>query len=215
MATVESIQVSLPKSYGQPGASDAMDALFTTAFQKQAVAGPVELFVDHVAGDAVADTKHHGGPDKAALCYSTTHYETWNEEYPALDFQYGAFGENLSITEWSEADVCIGDIYAVGDAQVQVAQPRIPCWKISRRWQTPGLTERVRDSGRTGWYVRVLRTGYVEAGLKVELVERPFPGLTVARANDILQGRLDDVPLRSALVNCTALASVWREVLAR
>lgn len=213
MARLQSIQVSTPKTVGSEDALDPLDRVWTTAFYKEPVAGAVTLFPDHLAGDGVSDTRHHGGLDKAVLCYSTTHYDRWRVEYPHLQFDFGGFGENFTIDVLTESTVCIGDVLAIGEALLEVAQPRIPCWKISRRWQTDGLTEAVRDSGRTGWYVRVLQPGVVESGMTVVLQNRPCPDLTVAAANDVMHGRVEDAELLRALVDCNALADVWRSVL--
>ena len=98
------------------------------------------------------------------------------------DFPFGAFAENLTINGLDEKTVCIGDIYQMGAVKLQVTKPRIPCWKIARRWGIPDLTKRVSQTSRTGWYCRVLQPGEIEAGLPVELIERQNPGQTVAKA---------------------------------
>jgi MOSC domain-containing protein YiiM len=213
MPRIVSIQIGLPRTIGQPDASDPYDRPWTTAFVKEPVAGDVRLTPEGLEGDQPADTQHHGGPDKAVLLYSACHYPSWHSEYPQLPLGPGAFGENWTVDDLSETDVCIGDIYAIGDALVQVSQPRIPCWKISRRWRTEGLTERVRETGRTGWHVRVLRGGTVRSGMELQRVERPFPDLTVALANDVLNGRVDDSDVRRRLAECPALAEAWRKIM--
>ena len=210
--TLISIQVSLPMTLGYDNAADEMDRPWCTGFFKQPVNGPVLLHQDHLEGDGQADLRNHGGIDKSILAYCASHYPYWQKFYPDLMLPYGSFGENFTIEGLSETMVCIGDIYQIGEVQVQVSQPRIPCWKISRRWKTHGLTEHVQNSGFTGWYFRVLKTGSVEAGMDLLLVSRPFPEYTAATLSDLLNHRLEDQEMRSALADCPALAESWREM---
>src|SRR5437667_4412320 len=102
-----------------------------------------------------ADTKHHGRPEQAVLLYAATHYVLWQRELTLLETGSGGFGENFTVDELTEETACIGDIYAIGEAQIQVTGPRYPCWKIERRWGIGGLTARVAEKVRTGWYCRV------------------------------------------------------------
>jgi MOSC domain-containing protein YiiM len=97
---------------------------------------------------------------------------------------------------------------------VQVSQPRVPCWKLARRWRLTELTALVERSGRTGWYLRVLREGEVCPGLAVTLVERPCPEWTVAHASQIMRTRTLDRAAAGALAACELLADSWRTRLA-
>ena len=214
MPTLLSIQVGLPREFGVEGAPDPMDRPWTTGFFKEPVDGPVWLGRTNLAGDGQADRKNHGGPDKAVLAYSADHYPLWRTELNRPDFPYGAFGENFTIADLSETNVCIGDVYAIGEVRVQVSQPRQPCWKIARRWHIKDLTARVHETGRTGWYLRVLTGGYVEAGTPVVLLERPFPQWTVARATEVMNRRREDPDAAAELAACPLLSAVWRETLA-
>ena len=103
---------------------------------------------DLAQGEAQADKKHDGGLDKAVLAYSADHYEYWRRELPVLEMSRGAFGENFTVAGSCEENVCIGDTYRVGKVLVQVSQPRVPCWKLGRRWNLPDLTKRVETTGR-------------------------------------------------------------------
>lgn len=190
-----------------------MDRPWTTGFFKEPVEGPVWLGRTNLAGDGQADRENHGGPDKAVLAYSADHYPLWRAELNRPDLPYGAFGENFTIAGLSEETVCIGDVYAIGEVRVQVSQPRQPCWKIARRWRIKDLTARVRETGRTGWYLRVLEEGYVEAGLPVALLERPFPRWTVAHATEIMHHRRENPEAAAELAACPFLSAVWRETL--
>ncbi len=207
--TLISIQVSLPMTFGNDNAVDDTDLPWNTGFFKQPVNGQVSLHQDHLEGDGQADLHNHGGIDKSILAYSASHYHYWQTVYPNLMLPYGSFGENFTIEGLSETTVCIGDVFQIGEVQIQVSQPRIPCWKISRRWKTPGLTEHVRNSGLTGWYFRVLKTGNVEAGMNLVLISRSFPEYTVSTLSDLLNNRLEDQEMTSTLAHCPALATSW------
>ena len=208
-----SIQVGMATAYGTEAAADEMDRAWVTSFAKQPVAGRIWFGRENLAGNQQADTKNHGGPDKAALCYAAGHYPDWRAELERPDFPHGGFGENFTIAGLSEAKVCIGDTYQIGEVRAQVSQPRGPCWKIARRWRIEDLTARVLASGRTGWYLRVLTEGYVETGQSVALLDRPYPEWTIARVNGIIHHRGD--PDTAALAVCPLLASGLRAVLAR
>ena len=154
-----------------------------TAFGKQPAPGPVHAGHQGLEGDAQADRRYHGGPEMAALAYSADHYPAWRVEldWPALPL--GGFGENLSVSGASEQSVCIGDVWRAGSAVLQIASPRKPCHKISAYWGRPDLLLLVQQSGRSGWYLRVLEEGGLSAGDAIELVDRPHPQWSVARAN--------------------------------
>ena len=167
----------------------------------------------NIAGDGQADLKNHGGIDKAVLAYSADHYPKWRNELGMPDMPYGAFGENLTIAGWSEESVCIGDILRIGTATFEVSQPRQPCWKLARRWRMHELTGLVVCNGRTGWYLRVLRTGAMQARMPVELIERPNAAWSVARANEIMNHRKADPGLALELANVPRLSDSWVEEL--
>ena len=209
-----SIQVGLPRAYGREGADDPMDRPWETGFYKQAVDGPRWLGTTNLVGDGQADLVNHGGPDKAVLCYAASHYPGWREELQRPDLPHGAFGENFTIDGLTEETVCVGDVYRLGEAIVQVSQPRQPCWKLAWRWRLRELTALVERSGRTGWYIRVLEEGEVRPGLPLTLLERPYPEWTVARATQVMRGRRQDREAAGELAGCEVLAASWRDRLA-
>ncbi|VTU00872.1 sulfurase : MOSC domain containing protein OS=Rhodopirellula maiorica SM1 GN=RMSM_03240 PE=4 SV=1: MOSC: 3-alpha [Gemmataceae bacterium] len=204
--TLLSVQVGLPQTLG--GAARP----WTTGFIKAAVAGPVQLGPTNLVGDGQADLANHGGPDKAVCVYPAVHYPHWRAEL-GLPLTHGAFGENFTAGGWSEADVCVGDVWAIGGALVQVSQPRQPCWKLARRWDVKDLALRVQQTGRTGWYFRVLRAGGVEAGGAFALAERPEPVWTVSRANEVMHHRKADLALAAELAAVSCLSASWRSNL--
>ena len=166
----------------------------TSAFRKLPVTGPLLLRTGNLDGDEQGDLTVHGGPDHAVLCYADAHYDRWFEEL-GLQMRPAGFGENFTVAGADERSVCIDDIYEVGEALVQVSRPRGPCFKIGLRWEMPLLVRLVEQTGRHGWYLRVLREGMVEAGQEMVLVERRQPELTVRAAYDARRAR-SRVPAR-------------------
>ncbi|MBD1914703.1 MULTISPECIES: MOSC domain-containing protein [Cyanophyceae] len=213
MPELVSIQVGLPQTLGTETAADPMDQPWITGFFKQPIAGEVWVGSTHLAGDGQADLKNHGGVDKAVLAYSAEHYPDWRSYLHNSDLPYGGFGENFTVAGQTEAEACIGDIYAIGSARVQVSQPRQPCWKLSRRWRVEDLALQVKANGRSGWYFRVLQEGTVEPGLAITLCDRPYPEWTVARANRIMHHDLGDRAAAIELASCPLLSRNWQEKL--
>jgi MOSC domain-containing protein YiiM len=190
-----------------------MDRLWVTATFKEPVNGAVWLGKEGFAGDQQADRRYHGGADKAALTYSFDHYASWEPEGFPVPMPPGSFGENILVSGMVERDVFIGDIYKLGKTTVQVSQPRYPCSKQERRWRMPGLVKRILESGRTGWYLRVLEEGLVEAGDSFDLQERPFPQWNVPRAHSVMQAGKEDPEAMAELARCPALSQEWRSAL--
>ncbi len=187
---------------------------YVTGFWKSAVDGPRWLSPRGVDGDGQADLVHHGGSHKAILLYAVEHYATWSAELGVEPFPCGGFGENASVRGVTEEDVCIGDLWRVGEALVEVSQPRQPCWKLDERWGRSDLVERTEATGRTGWYHRVVEEGFVGAGDRLELVDRPRPEWSVARANEVMHRRPNDRELSAELGAVPELSPSWRLRLA-
>ena len=194
----------------------ATSAVWVSAIAKAACTAPVLLGAINLAGDDQADRRFHGGPDKAVCVYAAAHYPSWwaDDGWPSRlgpdTFGYGAFGENITVSApMTEADVCIGDVLRLGGATVQVSQPRQPCWKLGRRWGFPDLTTRTRQTGRTGWYLRVLETGVVAPDETLVLLERPHPAWSIGEANRVMVHDRHDLAAAEALAACPALAAEW------
>ncbi len=210
-----SVQVGTPHHYGREDASDEMARAWETSFFRAPSPQPRWLYTTHLDGNEQADKRHHGRPFQAVLLYAAAHYPRWRAELSRADFGPGGFAENFTVDGLTERTACIGDVYSLGEAQIQVTGPRYPCWKIERRWGIAGLTARAAATGRTGWYCRVLREGLVEPGLPLTLVERPYPQWTVALTNDFGHGRNKDVEAAQALATCPLLIDFWRELVVR
>ena len=212
--TILSLQVGLPGELSDTESNDSKKT-WTTGFIKQPVDRSVWLGSLNLTGDGQADLVHHGGANKAVCVYSAEHYPFWHRELNRVDMQHGAFGENLTIAGLTEKDVCIGDIWAIGEALVQVSQPRHPCWKLARRWNIKDLALRVQQTGRTGWYFRVLREGLIASGMPITLAERPFAVWTVDRANHIMHHDKENFAEAACLAAIPLLSSNWQESLLR
>ena len=212
---LQSVQVGTPHHYGMTDAQEPMDRAWDTSFVRTPSVEPRWLYTTHLQGNIQADTKNHGKPDQAVLLYAAVHYPLWQRELGLPEIGPGGFGENFTIDGLSEDTACIGDTYAIGKAQIQVTGPRYPCWKIERRWRVEGLTARVAETGRTGWYCRVLQEGMVEPGLPVRLVDRPYPEWTVALTNDFGHSRNADLATAKALAACPLLNEFWQKLVVR
>jgi MOSC domain-containing protein YiiM len=177
---------------------------------KYPVEGRVWLDPLNLRGDGQADLDNHGGPFRAILSYSADHYESWRAELSRPDFPFGAFGENLTIRGLDETSVYLGDVYAVGEAVVQVSQPRMPCWKLARRWGIKDLTARVEVRQSGGWYQRVMQPGYVTAGDTYRLLEHGDRRFPVRALFQMIRDDGAPPDLLDALSRSDALTPSWR-----
>ncbi len=201
-------------SIGQPATHTDERGEWISAIYRSPVIGPILLRADGHAGDRVADRKHHGSPDQAVCCHPLEHYTFWNAEFPGAALGPGAVGENWTLTGGNEQTVCIGDIYRVGSARVQVSAPRVPCSKQERKVRLPGFLRRVQETQRTGWYLRVLTPGAVTGGDELTLEARPARPYTLATLNANWHGDFDHGFARE-LLESPELAAGWKEMLLR
>jgi MOSC domain-containing protein YiiM len=176
------------------------------------------LSVLNLDGDDQSDRAVHGGVDKAVYAYPSEHLAGWavDLDQPQLpESPTAPFGENISTLGATEDDVCIGDIWAWGSAVLQVAQPRWPCQKLTLHRGTTAVGGLMRSTGRTGWYLRVLRTGVVDVAGPIAIVERHPAALSVRAANDAMLDR--SLVGRSTVEALAALDGVladeWRRPL--
>lgn len=205
--TILSIQVGKPATHG---ADHISPKSWQSGIFKTSVNGRVFLDTLNLEGDGQHDLRNHGGPFRAVLAYGAAHYPVWQAELERDHLPYGSFGENFTISELTEDTVCIGDIYAVGEARLQVAQPRWPCWKLARRNGIKDLAARVEAKGWGGWYHKVLQTGYVQAGDTYQLLERPYPDFPILRLNDLIAERVKDREACRQLAAMPELSLGWR-----
>ncbi len=183
-----------------------------SAFVKRPVEGAVDVGAGGLAGDRQADLRVHGGPDMAVYAYPFGHYDQWRSEFPehAALWGMGGLGENLSLEGWDEAGVCVGDTVRIGAVLMQVTRPRKPCFKLALRFDDLRLPRRLTQSGRCGWYFRVLEGGRIASGAVAELVERPNPAWPIRRLNDLSANPGADTDALAELAAVPELAQNWR-----
>ncbi|MBT9189725.1 MOSC domain-containing protein [Zobellia russellii] len=184
-----------------------------TGIFKYPVEAPLFLGKTDVANDTVIDRKHHAGVNKACFLFSTEHYEYWKSLYPSLDWNWGMFGENLSVSNFDESVIRIGDIYKIGSALVQVVQPREPCYKLGIRFQNQSILKQYIDYGFPGTYVRILEEGEVKVGDELLLVEQSQNTLTVKDFYQLLFTRQKDPQILQLALTNTSLPEYKRERL--
>lgn len=202
-----SVNVGLPKSV-----QFKADCVRTGIF-KQPVSGQVSLMQTNVEGDGQADLSAHGGLDKAVYAYPVEHYDYWRDVLQSEIVEMGSFGENFTVRGMLETDVCIGDVFRVGSALVQVSQPRTPCLKLAIRFQRPDLPRQFLKSMRSGFYLRVLSEGHIAAGdVFTRCDQDPVPIKVHDMANLYHFDTENIAATRHALQN-KALAEEWRSAL--
>lgn len=182
-----------------------------TGMFKTALTAPVRLGREGLVSDAQADRRVHGGADKALHQYPSAHYAILARAFPAATTLLvpGSIGENVSAADWDEAGVCIGDRFRLGEALIEVSQPRTPCWKIDSRYGLEGMTRFIADERLTGWYYRVLEEATVEADCELNLVERPWPDASVAGLLSLWQQHRPEPRALEALAAVPSLAGSW------
>ncbi|WP_028610701.1 MOSC domain-containing protein [Paenibacillus harenae] len=205
-ARLLSLNVGMPSAIAH-GSKEVVTGIF-----KQPSAETHHIHATGLQGDGQGDTVHHGGPDKAVCVYFDKRYAYWKEHYP-VPFDYGAFGENLTLSQWTEEDLCIGDIVEAGEVLLQVSQPRQPCYKLGLRHGLPDLPQHVQTQGFTGFYFRVLREGHLKKGAEFTLKQRHPAGKTIAEANRIMYADKNDMQGIHELLEVGELAMSWQEQL--
>ncbi|MBM7650866.1 MOSC domain-containing protein [Neobacillus cucumis] len=212
---LQKVYAGLPKTVGIKNAKQAMDREWTSAIFKEPVTDAVWVGKTGLTGDEQFDQKNHGGPEKAVFAYSSEHYTYWQTDHNITNISIGGMGENFVLENMNEDEVAIGDIYQIGEAIVQVSQPRQPCWKPARRFKTKNLALLIQNTGRTGWYFRVLKEGSVKAGEAFTLLQRPYPQWTIGKCNEIMHGQKQDFEQLKELAACEFLAPSLQDTLQR
>ena len=199
-----SLNIGLPKEVTYGG------KVIHTGINKKQVKEPVYLSFVKFNGDGQADLVHHGGVDKAVCVYTGDHYPYWEKELNQ-DFVYGAFGENITVSGMSEEDVCIGDTFELGQAIVQVTQPRQPCFKLAKKYNIPKLPLYFQETGYTGFYFRVLKEGWVSSVDTLKRLQSDPKGVSVAFANRIMHKEKQNIEGVKRILEVNALSNSWRK----
>jgi MOSC domain-containing protein YiiM len=202
--SVMSIHVGRARPLGSSGV--------VSGFVKTAVTGRVHVASLGLDGDEQADLRVHGGMDKAVYGYGVQNYVEWRADFPEHSalFAPGGVGENLAIHGLDERTVCLGDLHLIGTVLLAVSQHRQPCYKFALRFNDPRVVRAMVENGRCGWYYRVVREGYMQAGDEVRVVERPNPLWSVARFADLDARHAFHARDWAELATLSGLAEKWR-----
>ncbi|GGD29506.1 MOSC domain-containing protein [Hyunsoonleella pacifica] len=185
----------------------------TTGIFKTPTPKPIYLGQGGVKEDYVADTKVHGGHYKACYLFSTDHYPYWKKLYPNLAWNWGMFGENLTVNGLNETQIRVGDIYKIGNALVQVTQPREPCFKFGVKFGTQEVLKQFIAHGFPGTYVCVLEEGLVQADDNLKLISRLDKSLSVAELYNLIFSKHKDQQLLKTAISLDVLPERKRKQL--
>tara|TARA_R110002073_G_scaffold53573_1_gene138207 strand:+ start:3699 stop:4346 length:648 start_codon:yes stop_codon:yes gene_type:complete len=174
---------------------------------------PLFLGKIDVLKDTVIDREHHAGINKACYLFPSDHYPYWKGMYPELNWDWGMFGENLTVDGLDESIMRIGDIYKIGNAIVQVSQPREPCYKLGVRFGNAKILKEFIDYGYSGTYVRILEEGEVKNGDELILQEKSENTLTVKECFQIILAKQKDPVLLQKAINNPSLPEYKRDRL--
>lgn len=200
-----SLNVSLPRLVEYNGEPVA------TGIFKEPVQGPVMLRTLNLDGDRQADLSVHGGVTKAVYGYPSEHYDFWKTEFPEMSLPFGMFGENLTTEGIFEDRVNVGDRFRVGEAELMVTEPRLPCYKLGIKFRRSDIIKRFLQSRRTGFYFSVVKEGTVAAGTEIELISRDPNNVTIADIVRVYAFEKDDLETLGRAVKLEALSESWRE----
>jgi len=196
---------------GQPRVVAWRGRSVQTSIWKHPVSGPVYARKLNLDGDRQADLRIHGGADKAVYVYPSEHYAYWSPELGGMELPWGAFGENFTTEGLLEGDVQIGDQFTVGGAQFAVTQPRMPCFKLGIRFGRPALLKEFLQSGRTGFYLAVVREGMVAADDVIQRSKSENASLTVSDIVSLYRQDADNQDLLGRASELATLPESWRD----
>ena len=199
-----SVNVGLPREVTWQGKA------VTTGIFKEPVSGPVMMRKLNLDGDGQADLTVHGGVSKAIYAYPSEHYDYWQAELPGVDLPWGMFGENFTTEGLLEEAVYIGDKFRIGEAEVMVTEPRMPCYKLGIKFGRPDIIKRFLASRRTGFYFAVVREGMVGAGDAVELIGREQHEISITDITRLYAFEKDDLKSLRRAIEVEALPENWK-----
>lgn len=209
MFTIVSINTGVPREVRY-----ADERKLKTSLLRNPVKEKIFLGLSGLEGDQVADPVNHGGPDKAVCGYPADHYPFWEKEL-SREMVSPSFGENLTIRGLTEDQLYIGDIFRMGEAELQCSQPRQPCHKLTKLFGYPQLAIRIRTLGYCGYYFRVLKQGWVQAGMEMEKIHSDEAGISVGDAHHLMYRDKSNFEEIEKLINHPALSESWKTALGK
>lgn len=209
MIDLISVNVGLPAVIGMRRGQPVMSGIRKRPVGSDVVA----VSSTNIEGDAQADLRVHGGLNKAVYAYSADHYPWWTAQMrPDEPYGPGSFGENLTVAGLDEAGVCLGDVWQWGTAVLQICQPRFPCFKLALATARPKIVQRFIESGRSGWYLRVIEPGTGVVAGPIQLAERDPARITIREAALAVAARAEPERMIEIAAH-PALASSWATML--
>lgn len=209
-SSAQSDSLLLAVSVGKPRDVEWQGKPLRTAIYKAPVAGRVAAGRLGLAGDVQADLSVHGGVDKAVYAYDAASADYWREHLGRPELGPGAFGENLSVRGWPEAQVFIGDRFRIGTACFEVSQPRQPCLKLAKRFEDASFLKRFLESRRVGYYLRVVESGDIGAGDPIVRIAHDATSLDIESVVSLWLARDPSEDTLARAVGLEALADAWR-----
>ncbi|HKC26814.1 MAG TPA: MOSC and FAD-binding oxidoreductase domain-containing protein [Jatrophihabitans sp.] len=205
MATLLSVNVGLPKDVAWQGHT------VHTGIWKRAVDGPRLVRRLNIDGDGQGDLNGHGGEQRAVLVYQIESHRHWQQQFGRDDFEFGQFGENFTIDGLSDDEVCVGDRYRIGEAEFEVSQPRVTCFRVGMRLGQPELPALLVAHHRPGFYLRVITEGHVQAGDQIVRTRVGRHAISVADIDALLYLPDRDIEQLRAAVDIPALSPGWQQ----
>ena len=199
-----SVNVGLPREVAW------QNKVVTTGIFKEPVKDPVMLRTLNLDGDGQADLSVHGGVSKAVYAYPSEHYAFWRAEFAAMDLPWGMFGENLTTEGLLEDAVYIGDRFRVGETELMVTEPRMPCYKLGIKFGRADIIKRFLASRRSGFYFAIVQEGMVIAGDSIELIGHEQKEISVADITRLYAFEKDDAKALRRAIEVKALPGNWR-----
>jgi MOSC domain-containing protein YiiM len=196
--------------------NDGKRKAYKTSYKKKLVNSNNLLIISELGftTDTQSDRSHHGGTDKAVCVYSQKYYPYFKEKYD-LDLPLCSFGENLTIEDLDDSEVCLGDRFKYGDVILEVSQPRQPCWKISSVLGIKNLTALIVKESKTGFYFRVIKEGSIHKDNDLELISRDYPEITIEHINQCAFNAKENQENIKKILECDKLADAYRLSLSK
>lgn len=201
-----SIQIGKSKFY------DDGDKGFKSSFKKIPTDALLSVEENGIVEDSQTDKRYHGGESKAIMAFSLQSQDLYKQEF-CKEFPNGIFGENLTIDGLDEKTTFIGDIYKIGEVELEVTQPREPCWKVSYFLEEKLGTKFMFQSGLTGWYLRVLKNGKISDKEKLSRIKQGDSELSIFNLNSLVNSSLEDNELLQKAINSETLGDAYKKTL--
>jgi MOSC domain-containing protein YiiM len=199
-----SVNVGLPMEVTWQG------KLVTTGIFKKPVNTPVMMRTLNLDGDRQADLTVHGGVDKAIYAYPSEHYGYWRAALPGVDLPWGMFGENFTTEGLLEEAIYIGDRFGIGETEVMVTEPRMPCYKLGIKFGRADIIKRFLASRRTGFYFAVIRQGRVVTGDAIKLIGQEQQDISVADITRLYAFEKNDLKGLRRAIGVDSLPESWK-----